>query len=45
VTGEEFGILVCLALVGVFAFIVLRGLVLARRNEDTFCRLAATGFS
>ena len=26
-----------------FAFIVLRGLSLARRNEDTFCRLAATG--
>lgn len=43
VTGEEFGVLVCLALVAVFAFIVLRGLVLARRNEDTFCRLAATG--
>jgi cell division protein FtsW len=43
VTGEEFGVAVCLALVAVFAFIVLRGLVLARRNEDTFCRLAATG--
>jgi cell division protein FtsW len=26
-----------------FAFIVVRGLALARRSEDTFCRLAATG--
>lgn len=43
VTAEEFGIIVCIALLMVFAFIVLRGLMLARRNEDTFCRLAATG--
>jgi len=43
VTAEEFGIVVCLALLLLFAFIVLRGLMLARRNEDTFCRLAATG--
>ncbi|MBQ0821656.1 putative lipid II flippase FtsW [Microvirga terrae] len=43
VTAEEFGIIVCIALLVVFAFIVLRGLTLARRNEDTFCRLAATG--
>jgi cell division protein FtsW len=43
VTAEEFGIIVCIALLMVFAFIVLRGLSLARRSEDTFCRLAATG--
>jgi cell division protein FtsW len=43
VTAEEFGIVVCLALLMLFAFIVLRGLMLARRSEDTFCRLAATG--
>ncbi|HEY8565773.1 MAG TPA: putative peptidoglycan glycosyltransferase FtsW [Beijerinckiaceae bacterium] len=43
VTAEEFGILVCLGLVALFAIIVLRGLTLARRNEDTFCRLAITG--
>ncbi|MGO4705651.1 FtsW/RodA/SpoVE family cell cycle protein [Microvirga sp. 2MCAF38] len=43
VTAEEFGVVVCLALLLLFAFIVLRGLMLARRNEDTFCRLAATG--
>ncbi len=43
VTAEEFGILVCLGLLALFATIVLRGLSLARRNEDTFCRLAVTG--
>jgi cell division protein FtsW len=43
VTGEEFGIVACLALVAFFAFIVLRGLWLASRNEDPFCRLAAAG--
>src|SRR5829696_8358735 len=43
VTAEEFGIAVCLGLLLVFALIVLRGLALARRSEDTFCRLAVTG--
>jgi cell division protein FtsW len=43
VTAVEFGIVVCIVLLLVFAFIVLRGLSLARRSEDTFCRLAATG--
>ncbi|TDR94608.1 FtsW/RodA/SpoVE family cell cycle protein [Enterovirga rhinocerotis] len=43
VTGEEFGVLVCVAVVALFATIVLRGLVLACRNEDTFVRLAVTG--
>ncbi len=43
VTAEEFGVVVCLALLLLFAFIVLRGLMLARRSEDTFSRLAATG--
>jgi len=45
VTAEEFGILVCICLVLVFMFIVLRGLMLARRNEDAFCRLAAAGLT
>lgn len=43
VTGEEFGIVACLALVAVFGFIVMRGLAGAARNEDPFCRLAAAG--
>ncbi|MFZ0558158.1 MAG: putative peptidoglycan glycosyltransferase FtsW [Methylovirgula sp.] len=43
VAGEEFGIVACLALVAVFAFIVVRGLLGAARKEDPFCRLAAAG--
>jgi len=43
VTGEEFGIVACLVLVAVFAFIVMRGLLAAARNEDPFCGLAAAG--
>ncbi len=43
VTGEEFGIIACLMLMSLFAFIVLRGLYLAQKNEDPFCRLAAAG--
>jgi cell division protein FtsW len=43
VTGEEFGIVMCLALMLVFAFIVLRGLSSASRNEDAFCRFATAG--
>lgn len=43
VTGEEFGILFCMALVALFAFVVLRGLLLASRNEDPFCRFASAG--
>ena len=42
-TAEEFGIVVCLALLVLFAFIILRGLALARRNENGFCRLATLG--
>ncbi len=43
VTAEEFGVLACLLIVAIFAFIVLRGLFVAKRNEDPFCRLAAAG--
>jgi cell division protein FtsW len=43
VTGEEFGIVACILLVAVFAFVVFRGLSLASRNADPFCRFAATG--
>lgn len=45
VTGEEFGALVCLGLVCLFAYIVMRGLKLARRTDDTFSRLAITGLT
>lgn len=43
VTAEEFGIIVCLALVAVFAFIVLRVLYHAFREHDLFIRFAASG--
>ncbi len=43
VTGEEFGIIACLIIVSLFAFIVLRGLLGAARNEDSFCRFASAG--
>ena len=35
--------LACLALIAFFGFIVMRGLWLASRNEDPFCRFAAAG--
>ena len=43
VTGEEFGILACIALCSVFAFIVVRGLLKASRSEDPFCAFAGAG--
>lgn len=43
VTGEEFGIIFCIFLLSVFAFIVLRGLIISSRNEDGFCRFATAG--
>jgi len=43
VTGEELGVIACIVLVLLFMLIVLRGLVLARRLEDPFCRFAAVG--
>ena len=45
VTGEEFGVFVCLGLVALFAYIVMRGLKLAHRNDDPFARLAITGLT
>ncbi len=43
VIAEEFGIISCMALTAVFAFIVIRGLSVAFRQRDTFCRLAISG--
>ena len=45
VTGEEFGLLFCMGIVGLFAFIVLRGLLKAADNEDPFCRFATAGLA
>lgn len=41
VAGEEFGLLLCLLLVGLFGFIVLRGLIRAFKDTDLFVLLAA----
>ena len=43
VAAEEFGIVICIALVLIFAFVVLRGLSGALKTEDTFMRLASAG--
>ena len=45
VGAEEFGIILCLALLALFAFIVIRTLRHAQRNEDPFARFAASGLA
>jgi len=45
VAGEEFGIVLCLALLALFAFIVLRTLSRAYRSDDLFSRFAASGLA
>jgi cell division protein FtsW len=45
VAAEEFGIVLCLILVALFAFIVIRALGKAMRNDDPFCRFAASGLA
>ncbi|MHC5652695.1 FtsW/RodA/SpoVE family cell cycle protein [Stappia sp.] len=43
VAAEEFGIVLCIVLLLVFGFVVLRGLSHAARDEDPFGRLATAG--
>jgi cell division protein FtsW len=45
VAGEEFGVVLCLILVALFAFIVIRALVKAMHNHDPFIRFAAAGLA
>ena len=45
VAAEEFGIVLCLILVSLFAFVVLRALVHAQHDEDPFARLAISGLA
>jgi cell division protein FtsW len=45
VAAEEFGVVLCLVLLLLFAFIVLRGLHHALRHHDPFQRFAAAGLS
>jgi cell division protein FtsW len=43
VIAEEFGIITCMALAAIFAFIVVRGLSVAGQQRDVFNRLAISG--
>jgi cell division protein FtsW len=43
VAGEEFGVIVCLIIVGLFAFVMMRGFARLLRENDLFVLLAATG--
>jgi len=45
VAAEEFGITLCLALLALFAFIVIRTLSRAYATEDMFARFAASGLA
>jgi cell division protein FtsW len=45
VGAEEFGIALCLVLVVLFTFIVLRALLHALRNDDPFARFASAGLA
>ncbi len=43
VAGEEFGVIVCVLIVAVFAYVVLRGLLRVLQEENLFVILAAAG--
>ncbi|MGI3775656.1 MAG: FtsW/RodA/SpoVE family cell cycle protein [Janthinobacterium lividum] len=43
VAGEEFGLVICLVILGIFAFIVVRGLLRLLAETDEFVVLAASG--
>ena len=45
VAAEEFGIILCLVLVALFAFVVIRTLLRAYASEDMFSRFAASGLA
>ena len=45
VAAEEFGVMLCLVIVALFAFIVLRSLGHAYKDEDPFCRFAVAGLA
>jgi cell division protein FtsW len=45
VAAEEFGLVLCLILLSLFAFIVLRALTHALRENDAFTRLAVAGLA
>jgi len=45
VAGEEFGLIVCLIILGLFAFVVLRGFSRVLREDNLFILLAVAGLT
>jgi cell division protein FtsW len=45
VAGEEFGMIICLLIIGVFAFVVLRALLRALNERDMYVVLATAGLA
>jgi cell division protein FtsW len=45
VAAEEFGVVLCLMLAALFAFIVIRALTKAMNNEEPFARFGAAGLA
>ncbi|MAH83275.1 MAG: cell division protein FtsW [Rhodospirillaceae bacterium TMED8] len=43
VAGEEFGLIVCLIILALFVFVILRGISRVMRDEDLFALLAVAG--
>ena len=43
VAAEEFGIVLCLVILALFAFVVMRAMAMALNERDSFTRLAVTG--
>ncbi|PSJ64955.1 putative lipid II flippase FtsW [Kumtagia ephedrae] len=43
VAGEEYGLIMCFLIMALFAFVVLRGLKTALREQDDFTRYAVSG--
>jgi cell division protein FtsW len=43
VAGEEFGMVICVVILAVFAFVVMRGLLRLLREQDLFVVLSCTG--
>lgn len=45
VIGEEFGLIGAVIIIGLFGFLIYRGLEIARKAPDSFSRLVATGLT
>ncbi len=43
VAGEEFGAIICLIIIGIFAFIVIHSILKLLKEEDKFIQLAGSG--